>query len=43
VRGASLITGMAPGYTAGMLERNPEVGETAVVASMPMGIAPEGL
>jgi hypothetical protein len=41
VRGASLITGMAPGYTAGMLERNPEVAEHAVIAYMPMGIAPE--
>ena len=28
VRGRSLITGMAPGYVAGMLERNPEVAET---------------
>jgi len=41
VKDASLITGMAPGYISGMLERNPKVGETAVVASMPMGIAPE--
>lgn len=41
VRGASLITGMAPGYVAGMLERNPEVASKAVVACMPMGIAPE--
>jgi hypothetical protein len=41
VRGASLITGMAPGYVAGMLERNPDVAENAVIASMPMGIAPE--
>ena len=41
VRGASLITGMAPGYVAGMLERNPEVASSAVVACMPMGIAPE--
>jgi hypothetical protein len=41
VKGASLITGMAPGYISGMLERNPKVGETAVVACMPMGIAPE--
>lgn len=41
VRGASLITGMAPGYVAGMLERNPDVASTAVVACMPMGIAPE--
>ena len=41
VRGANLITGMAPGYVSGMLERNPEVAQTAVVACMPMGIAPE--
>jgi hypothetical protein len=41
VKDASLITGMAPGYMAGMLERNPEVARTAVVASMPMGSAPE--
>lgn len=41
VRGASLITGMAPGYVAGMLLRNPKVAESAVVACMPMGIAPE--
>lgn len=41
VRGAALITGMAPGYVAGMLERNPEVAKHAVVATMPMGSAPE--
>lgn len=41
VRGASLITGMAPGYAAGMLERNPHVAENAVIAFMPMGSAPE--
>lgn len=41
VRGAALITGMAPGYVAGMLERNPEVARHAVVATMPMGSAPE--
>ena len=41
VRGASLITGMAPGYVAGMLERNPEVADSAVIACMPMGVAPE--
>jgi hypothetical protein len=41
VKGASLITGMAPGYAAGMLERNPEVEKRAVVAFMPMGSAPE--
>lgn len=38
---AALITGMAPGYVAGMLERNPEVGRHAVTAFMPMGHAPE--
>jgi hypothetical protein len=41
VRDAALITGMAPGYVAGMLERNPEVADRAVVATMPMGSAPE--
>jgi hypothetical protein len=41
VRDAALITGMAPGYVAGMLERNPDVARTAVVATMPMGSAPE--
>jgi hypothetical protein len=41
VRDAALITGMAPGYVAGMLERNPDVARRAVVASMPMGSAPE--
>ncbi len=41
VRGARLITGMAPGYVAGMLERNPGVAGHAVIACMPMGIAPE--
>lgn len=41
VRDATLITGMAPGYVAGMLERNPEVGRHAVTAFMPMGHAPE--
>jgi hypothetical protein len=41
VRDAALITGMAPGYVAGMLERNPEVAASAVVAFMPMGSAPE--
>jgi hypothetical protein len=41
VRDAALITGMAPGYVSGMLERNPEVGERAVVACMAMGSAPE--
>ncbi|WP_421999010.1 hypothetical protein [Reyranella sp.] len=41
VTGAALITGMAPGYVAGMLERNPEVARTAEIAFMPMGSAPE--
>jgi len=38
---AALITGMAPGYVAGMLERNPEVAKKAVLAYMPMGHAPD--
>ncbi len=41
VRDAALITGMAPGYVAGMLERNPAVANKAVLAYMPMGSAPE--
>lgn len=41
VRDAALITGMAPGYVAGMLERNPEVARRARLAYMPMGTAPE--
>ncbi len=41
VRDAALITGMAPGYLAGMLERNPDVASKAVIATMPMGSAPE--
>lgn len=41
VRDAALITGMAPGYVAGMLERNPEVAAKSVLAYMPMGTAPE--
>ncbi len=41
VRDAALITGMAPGYVAGMLERNPEVARQAITAFMPMGHAPE--
>jgi hypothetical protein len=41
VRDAALITGMAPGYVSGMLERNPRVAERAVVACMAMGSAPE--
>ena len=41
VRDAALITGMAPGYLAGMLERNPDVAQHAVVVTMPMGSAPE--
>jgi len=41
VRDAALITGMAPGYVSGMLERNPAVAEHAVVAYMPMGSAPD--
>jgi len=41
VRDAALITAMAPGYIAGMLERNPDVARKAVISSMPMGAAPE--
>jgi hypothetical protein len=41
VRDAALITGMAPGYLAGMLDRNPDVARHAVVATMAMGSAPE--
>ena len=41
VHDAALITGMAPGYLAGMLERNPGVAKHAVIATMPMGSAPE--
>jgi hypothetical protein len=41
VRGAALITGMAPGYVAGMLERNPDVAQQAVISYMPMGSAVE--
>lgn len=41
VRDAALITGMAPGYVAGMLERNPDVRTRATLAYMPMGTAPE--
>lgn len=41
VRDAALITAMAPGYAAGMLERNPRVAATSELAYMPMGAAPE--
>lgn len=41
VRDAALITGMAPGYVEGMLERNPAVKAHSVLAYMPMGTAPE--
>lgn len=41
IHDAALITGMAPGYLAGMLERNPDVAKRAVIATMPMGSAPE--
>lgn len=41
VRDAALITGMAPGYLTGMLERNPDVARHAMIATMPMGSAPE--
>lgn len=41
VRDAALITGMAEGYVAGMLERNPDVARRSILAYMPMGSAPE--
>lgn len=41
VRDAALITAMAPGYIAGMLERNPGVAAQSELAYMPMGAAPE--
>jgi hypothetical protein len=41
VRDAALITGMAPGYVSGMLERNPRVATESELAYMPMGTAPE--
>lgn len=41
VRDAALITGMAEGYVAGMLERNPDVARRSTIAYMPMGSAPE--
>lgn len=41
VRGAALITGMASGYVAGMLERNPDVANRAILSYMPMGSVPE--
>ena len=41
VRDAALITAMAPGYAAGMLERNPGVAARSELAYMPMGAAPE--
>jgi len=41
VRHAAMVTGIAPGYLAGMLERNPRVAQTATVACMPMGSEPE--
>jgi hypothetical protein len=37
VRDAALITGVAPGYFAGVLERNPEIARHAVTAAMPIG------
>jgi hypothetical protein len=41
VRDAALITGIAPGYASGMLERNPAVATNAELAYMPMGAAAE--
>jgi hypothetical protein len=37
VRDAALITGVAPGYFAGMLERNPKVAKRVQTAAMPYG------
>lgn len=37
VRSASLITGVAPGYYQGVLERNPHLATSAVTAAMPYG------
>lgn len=37
VRDAALITGVAPGYFAGVLKRNPKVAARAVTAAMPIG------
>lgn len=37
LRDAALITGVAPGYYAGVLARNPGIAERAVTAAMPIG------
>jgi hypothetical protein len=37
VRDAALITGVAPGYFAAVLERNPGVAARAITAAMPIG------
>ena len=37
VRKATLITGITPGYYAGMVERNPGIRDRAVFAAMPYG------
>ena len=37
VRDAALITGVAPGYFANVLKRNPDVSARALTASMPIG------
>jgi hypothetical protein len=37
VKDAALITGVAPGYYEGMLQRNPDVARRAVAAAMPYG------
>ena len=37
VRDAALITGVAPGYFAGVLQRNPGVAQRALTAAMPIG------
>lgn len=39
VRHASLISGVAPGYFEGVLERNPALRQTCVTAAMPYGFS----
>jgi hypothetical protein len=37
IRDAALITGVAPGYFAGVLKRNPDAARRALTAAMPIG------
>ncbi len=39
VKNASLLTGVAPGYYEGVLERNPHLRSSAVTAAMPYGFS----